>query len=48
MKLKSKKLINLESPIKVYDLTIESYHNFGVYLGQSLIMTHNCTPLNAD
>lgn len=48
MKLKSKKIINLMEPISVYDLTIESHHNFGVYLNNTLIMAHNCEPLNAD
>ena len=40
-KIVSKKTIKLDSPVPVYDLTVEKYHNF-VLGGGSQIVVHNC------
>lgn len=40
-KILSKKSIKLDSPVPVYDLTVEKYHNF-VLGGGSQIVAHNC------
>ena len=40
-KISSKRLIKLDSPVPVYDLTVEKYHNF-VLGGGSQIVVHNC------
>lgn len=40
-KIISKKTIKLDSPVPVYDLTVEKYHNF-VLGGGSQIVVHNC------
>ena len=40
-KIVSKKSIKLDSPVPVYDLTVEKYHNF-ILGGGSQIVVHNC------
>lgn len=40
-KILSKKTIKLDTPVPVYDLTVDTYHNF-VLGGGSQIVVHNC------